>query len=375
MIELNDSNASYSQNGISVFVKRIDADEDIYISSSCVFLSDIVTSGSIRAQYDLTVNGSISAGGDVEIGGNLGSAHLKGNNISVGGSLNVKDEVSCKSLFVTGDAFVGSVFCTNIEVYGLLVSTSMVDAEENIMVNKFLVALDYVMASGKVTVPEVISHEITAGEESIGKRILLSADILNNQNNSDSPTTAPSSIADSDISEIFNAHSPLAIEIDDCAVFLDRLNDDLCNRSYTDERMKEYLQAFSDFFPQYEELLRTIQSINPVLSKDIIDDDTWFDDFNICVGALIRLPLWFMESLVAKQLHEKILRLLSYQSTRTLYTKSLSTWTQVNYHAKYLRKTYVDNPTIRTQIDYLQERLRSNIGLKAPFLNLVFTQE
>ena len=371
MIELNDSNASYSHNGISVFVDPIDADEDIFISSSCVFLSDVVSKGKIRAQYNLTVYGLLGSGDSIEIGGELQCTQLKGESISISGRLTVREDITCDYLFVADDATIGSVYCSNIEVHGVLVATGMVDATGSIDVAKSLVSLDCVQASGKVSAPELVASELSAGEESIGKKSILEC------GSAQTPPITPTSqsIADSDVADIFDAHSPLAIGVDDCAVFLDKLNAYLCSLDLKDGILHRFLATYAEFFPSYAILNQVIEQITSIIQKTTIDEETWFDDFNICVAALRMIPEWFQKSIVAEAIHLKLLDLLSYQSTHKLTTKSYSIWSTTNYHTLYLFDIFGDDPVVRAQLNQLQERLLSNISLKSPSFKLLFSQE
>lgn len=371
MIEFNDSNADYSQGGISVFTSPVNADEDIFISSSCVFLSEITTSGKIRAQYSLIVHGAICADNDIDIGGELQCTSMKGQNIVVGGRMSAKEEVACNNLFVAGDAFVGSIFSANIEIQGSLVSLGMVDAAGSITVHNAIISLDIVQASGKVVAQEAIAADFSFVEEDIFRKIQTSNMTITENN----PPAHLVSISDSNCSDIFNAHSSLAIGIDDCATFLDRLNEDLCCLNYGDEKLRNYLVAFGDFFPDYQTILEIIDSIIPVLQKQEIENLSWFDDFNTCVSSLIKLPSWFINSNTAKSLHDKILALLSFQATNTILTKSFSSWSLTNYHLIALKGFYNNDPQIHTLLSQLQERLLSNISLKRASFDIIFTQE
>lgn len=371
MIEFNDSNADYSQGGMSVFTNPINVDEDIFISSSCIFLSEIITSGAIRAQYSLSVQGALNANGDIDIGGELQCASVKGHNITVGGRMGVKEEVACNNLFVAGDAFVGSVFSANIEIQGSLISQGMVDAAGSITVNHALLSLDIVQASEKVIAQEAIAVDFSFTEEEIFRKIQISNMAITENRLS----THITSISDSIVSDIFDAHSSLAIGIDDCATFLDHLNEELCGLTLEDEKLRNYLVAFGDFFPEYESLLETVDLIVPVVNKQEIEPLLWFDDFNTCVSSLIKLPAWFADSNVAKKLHDKILALLSFQATNTILTKSFSSWTLANYHMMFLQSIYNNEPQIHSLLSQLQERLLSNISLKRASFNIIFTQE
>ena len=71
MIEFNDSNADVTRNGVSIFFEPVDIDDDVFISSSCIFMDDFHTTGSLKAQYSLTVHGSLSVDGDLKIGEDL----------------------------------------------------------------------------------------------------------------------------------------------------------------------------------------------------------------------------------------------------------------------------------------------------------------
>lgn len=371
MIEFNDSNASYSQNGLSIFVDDIKVEEDIFISSSCVFLSDVVTTGKIRAQYSVLVQGKLVAGDDIDVGGDLQCFQVKAINISIGGGFTVKDDVTCSNLFVSGNVICGSIYCTNIDVEGSLIATNMVDAAENIRINKALVSLDFVQASGCISAEEVIAVDISAEEENVNKKVYLTAELPNK-----SPEVKGlQPISESDFTEIFDAHSSLAITIEDCAMFFDRLNIELCGLSLVEEIQFKYLRAFAGFFPEYLSLLEILTTVSPVLFKEDIDEESWFKDFNTCAAALLKLPSWYQESQVSKALCDKINELLLYQSNHDLTTKSFSEWTVTNYYNKLLKDYYKEEPAVCTLLQHLHERLLSNIGLKVPFYNLLFTQE
>lgn len=371
MIEFNDSNASYSQNGLSIFVDEIKVEEDIFISSSCVFLSDVVTTGKIRAQYNVIVQGKLVAGEDIDIGGDLQSFQVEAKNISIGGSFTVKEDVSCSNLFVSGDVICGSIYCSNIDVEGSLIATNMVDAAENIRIKKSLVSLDFIQASGHISASEVIAVDVSAEEEHVKKKVLLTADIPDE--NPEVKELQP--ISESDFAEIFDANSALAIVIEDCAMFLDRLNIELCRLPIAEDIQLKYLHAFADFFPEYLSLLKTLNAVSPVLVKKDIDEESWFKDFNVCVAALINIPNWYQESQVSKAIHDKIFELLVYQANHDLATKSFSEWTATNYYNMFLQDYYKEEPTVHSLLQHLHERLLSNIGLKVPFYNLLFTQE
>ena len=97
MKEFNDSNADCSQNGISVFLDPVNTDEDVYISSSCVFLSGLASTGKIKAQYRLIVYGPLEAGSTIDIGGDLECQTLRAKSINIGGTLKANEEASYKA--------------------------------------------------------------------------------------------------------------------------------------------------------------------------------------------------------------------------------------------------------------------------------------
>lgn len=217
----------------------------------------------------------------------------------------------------------------------------------------------------------MVAAELSAGEESIGKKSILECDSAHTP----PITPASQSIADSDVADIFDAHSPLAIGVDDCAVFLDKLNAYLCSLDLKDDILHRFLVTYAEFFPSYAILNQVIEQITSIIQKTSIDEETWFDDFNTCVAALRMIPEWFQKSIVAEAIHLKLLDLLSYQSTHKLTTKSYTIWSTTNYHTLYLFDVFGDDPVVRAQLNQLQERLLSNISLKSPSFKLLFSQE
>ena len=224
MIEFNDSHADMYINGISIFSESIDVDDDILISSSCLFLGDIVTTGSIKSQYNLHVIGDIRADGVVTVGGSLICKSVQAQDISVDGKLTVEGMVQCEDLFVGEAASFGGLFSQkDATLNSTAFSTGVVDVSDNLIVEDAIVCTEYIEVGSSVKASTVVTNDLQAPTEEIEHKILIPL-----HNEFVVERTAPSSdatisIAESNPQDVFDANSILSLGIEDCASFLDQL--------------------------------------------------------------------------------------------------------------------------------------------------------
>ena len=206
MIEFNDSNADVTKNGISIFFDPVDTDDDVYIGSSCIFMDDFHTSGSLKAQYSLTVHGSLSVDGKLQIGEDLTCASLVAEDVDIERNLSVREDINVQRIFIGGNADIGNIFAHTVTAYGNVFVREWIDIQGDMEANMAVIGLDYISVSGTLKCAYAVSQSIDAGNNQVGNVTIAEqikpASELAQKN--DGESILP--IAESEIKDIFDGN-------------------------------------------------------------------------------------------------------------------------------------------------------------------------
>lgn len=366
MIEFNDSNADVTKNGVSIFFDPVDTDDDVYIGSSCIFMDDFHTSGSLKAQYSLTVHGALSVDGKLQIGEDLTCVSLVAGDVDIERNLSVREDISAQRIFIGGNADVGNLFAHIVTSYGNIYVREGIDIQGDMDVSTAVIGLDYISVSGTLKCTYALSPSIDAGDNQIGNATIAEQKESTPASEEKDEKESIPPIAESEIKDIFDGNSNLAVGMEDFALLLDKLNENLCQMEIADGDLLKYLDAYGGFIPSYMKLHDVIEdSIATVVSKS--DDSTaQFKNLLSCGQALILFPDWFRDSVVAnryKKRFKEILESLIRSERRT--TRSKSEWMQGQGLVERFKEQYPEEEALCGFLDELSGLLFRNTGLKS----------
>ena len=376
MIEFNDSNADVTKNGISIFFDPVDTDDDVYIGSSCIFMDDFHTSGSLKAQYSLTVHGSLSVDGKLQIGEDLTCASLVAEDVDIERNLSVREDINVQRIFIGGNADIGNIFAHTVTAYGNVFVREWIDIQGDMEANMAVIGLDYISVSGTLKCAYAVSQSIDAGNNQVGNVTIAEqikpASELAQKN--DGESILP--IAESEIKDIFDGNSHLAVGMEDFALLLDKLNENLCQMEITDGNLLKYLDAYGGFIPSYMKLHDVIGDSITTVVGNLADGATQFKNLLTCGQALILFPEWFRDSLVAnryKKRFKEILESLIRSERKT--TRSKSEWMQGQGLVEQFKEQYPEEEVICSFLDVLSGLLFRNTGLKSLSVKIYLPEE
>lgn len=363
----NDSNADCKEGKTSVFLKDVETDEDVMINSSCVFLGNLVSKGTIQAHYHLTVYGNLEAGSSLVVGETL-ICHkkVKAESISVQGKLNATGAVNCKELSVGRDAVCDSLFCQNAEIGESLICKGAVDVQGDIKVDESIICNDEVYIGGSLSCKSVIADTLDASNTPNALFINIGSGETTGSATNDSTSSESSidllKVLDSPLTDIFDSDSQLAVSMETLATIIEHLNEAVETDISTDEM--KLLKAFGGFLPEYEELAYIFQDSLIALHNQDYSTAKWFPDFNACAKAYLALPKWAKHIKLANMLREKLQKLINLYLTRDFVTTSKTEWIRTIGYLQQLID--LDDALVIENKKELRNKMFGNLGLK-PF--------
>lgn len=381
MIEFNDSNADVTRNGFSIFFDPVDTSEDVFVGSTCIFMDDFRTTGNLKAQYSLTVQGSLTVGDHLSVGEDLTCGSLEGDDIYIERNLYVREGVSSKKIFIGGNADLGNIYAQDITSYGNIFVREGIDVQGDVKAERAVIGLDYISISGVLKCLFAVSESVDAGDNQTG-----SSTITKQPESEPEPETEPEVdeeeikekppfIAESEIKEIFDGNSNLAIGMEDCALFIERLNEQLCKMEPTDNEILNYLDAYGSFIPSYHMVLDIMENSLAVLSKANPAEQASIQGLLTCGNALILFPEWFKDSIVVTRYKERFKEILDSVIEAKSRTKSRSKWMQALGLIERFKEQYSEETGICSKLDELSELLFKNTGLKALSVKLYLPEK
>ena len=375
MLEFNDANADVTRNGFSIFVDSVETDEDVYIGSTCIFMEDFHTSGNIKAQYSLTVYGTLSVDGKLSVGEDLSCGSLEIGEGSIERNLTVRDNASAKNLFVGGNAILGNVFAQDMLSYGNIFVRDGIDIQGNLEADNAVIGIDYISVSGTLKCAYAISGSISADTDQVGNAACVPQKKHSSTTETIEDKPEQIHMADSSVEDIFDGDSVLAIGMEDCALFLEKLNEHLCEIEPWDKDILNYLDAYGGFVPVYHMIYNLLGSSMDALTRHEIVDSLVFPDLLICGESLIHLPEWLHKSIIAKRYIEKCEALLSFALESKLKTRSRSEWMQCLGLIGQINKLYPEETDLGNLLGDFSVELFRNAGLKSLSVKLYLPEE
>ena len=373
MIEFNDSNADVTRNGVSIFFEPVDIDDDVFIGSSCIFMDDFHTTGSLKAQYSLTVHGSLSVDGELKIGEDLTCASLSAVNADIERNLSVREDVSAQKIFIGGNADIGNIFAHTVTSYSNVYAREGIDIQGDMEANMAVIGLDYISVSGCLKCAYAVSPSIDVGDDQIG-----SITVTEQKASMTEPEEAEDkhvSIAESELKDIFDGNSQLAIEMEDYALLLDKLNERLCKMEPSETELLNLLDAYGSFIPTYLDVLRILDDSLDVVTSVRSGDIPSFQDLLTCGHALLLFPDWFKGSIVVDRYINRLKAILEDIITSKSRTNSKSEWIQGLGLVGRFKEQYPEEEPICSLMDELSELLFRNTGLKPLTVKLYLPKE
>ena len=364
MIEFNDSNASCTKNGISVFIDDICTDEEIFVSSSCVFLGDISTTKGIRAQYNLTIYGNVDVEEDIHVGEAFTCfKDVKARNINIEAGLFIRGSLSCEELSVGNTAEIYSLFCHNADIGEMLIAEDSVDVQQDISLGKSIICKEYVSIGGKATGVSIIAETVDFGEENSILVIPIDKPNQNAQETQEFPD-----ISDSPLEDITNSYSSLAILMEHTASVIERLNERIGEIDKDHLSDLELVKAYGDFIPEYELIAEELADIQSWFFGQAISTSKWFPEFNKCVSVYTTLPHWVKETKLGKMIKGRLLELIDMYIQKNFDTTSKSEWSYAIGNVQKLAE--LNDPELSIHQKEMMNKLYQNLGMK-PFGVLV----
>jgi len=370
MFRINEQMALFKHNGTPVIDQPIQKDEDLLIETTCIFLSPLRTSGQLRAQYSLICLGEVAAQRLVVNDRLICMKDVTASEIEVGNELNVSGVIKCDRLKVSGRAFIGELGCGTLEAGDSVIVEKQLDATDDILVKGSVLCLDNIICDGVARAANIITvNEMDIHEREANQAISL-------KSFDGCLQTKPATIAGEDVASIHNFDSPLAVAMEDFALFVENAiavcgqRDPLSARAL----LRDYA-AYITTFAVLDTLCHRADATFSLVEKSSPGNmgEYWFDAFIAASDFIAALERDLKESPLYEEAVGRAQKLSELFQQCVPKTRSAGKWARCLAEICRLRDEMALAPA-RPVLDAALRELYRNIGINANAVKIYFPQ-